>query len=76
MNQKVSSGKIGERVAAEGTRTAERKKGRVLRQISRRGSQDTSDGPEKNEHASHEAQGVHGSKAHRSGSQDTSDGPE
>ena len=78
MNRKVNSEKNGEwETAAEVNRTAERRKGKVLRKIHRRGSLDrTRVQPDIVEHAGLETQGVLESKIHHRGSQDTSDGPE
>ena len=64
------------RAAAEVNRTAGRRRGGFLRKIHHRGSQDTWDGPERNELVGLETQGVHESKIHRRGSQDTLEGPE
>ena len=58
-------------------RTAERKKGKVLRKIHHRGSQDKTEvQPDVDEHAGLETQGILESKIHHRGSQDTSNGPE
>ena len=68
-------GKTSGRTAAEGTRTAGRRRGGVLRKAHRRGSQDTVYGPEGKEHAGLETQRTDESKIHHSGSQDTWNGP-
>ncbi len=60
--------------AAEETRTAERKKGRFLRKIHHRGSQDKTEvQPDIDEHAGLETQGILVSKIHHRGSQDKTD---
>ena len=74
-NQNEKGKMNSRRAAAEGTRTAGRRRGGFLRKIHRRGSQDTLDGPDRNELAGLETQGNE-SKIHHRGSQDTLEGPE